>query len=85
VGNGVSLAIAMLPMKLDPLDSLIIAGLLVDEHGQGALAVALRRAADAVAADDTAAFLAWCTVATAAARFLDSDTSRGDAETEEPH
>lgn len=62
-------------MDVDSLEIWMIAGLLVDEHGEGALGFARERAEQAFSHDDFMGHAIWRAVACAAATYLKSDRS----------
>jgi hypothetical protein len=57
-------------MDADWFEIWLIAGLLVDEHGSRAIAVAKARAERALSVDDRAENAIWCAVGAAAERYL---------------
>jgi hypothetical protein len=57
-------------MEADWLEIWLIAGLLVDEHGSRAVAVAKARAERALSQDDRSENAVWCAVGAAAERYL---------------
>jgi hypothetical protein len=57
-------------MEADWLEIWMIAGLLVDEHGSRAIAVAKARAERALSQDDPRESAVWCAVGAAAERYL---------------
>ena len=58
-------------MKIDHLEKWVVAGLLIDEHGEDALEIARERAGKALAAGDVESFRSWQSVAAAVAVCLE--------------
>jgi hypothetical protein len=57
-------------MEIDPLEIWMIAGLLLDEHGSGALEIAQHRAGKAKTEDDVTGHAVWRAVRHAAETYL---------------
>jgi hypothetical protein len=63
-------------MEIDPLEIWMMAGLLVDEHGEDALDIAQQRAEKALAEDDAIGHATWRAVRNAAEIYLKSNPPR---------
>jgi hypothetical protein len=68
-------------MEIDPLEIWMIAGLLIDEHGDNALDIAQERAEKALTEDDLTGHATWRAVRNAAEIYLRSNPP----ETRRPH
>jgi hypothetical protein len=67
-------------MEADWLDIWLIAGLLVDEHGNRALAIAKARAERALKDNDRGENAIWCAVGAAAEQYLCGARPEGTAQ-----